>query len=190
MRPTQLYEEALDQATEIINQVSPADYEKPTPDTDWDVHDLVNHMLNELCWAADIVEGSTLAEVGEKYDGDLAEDGTHLQKSWQDAAEAARHAVRVADPVDVAHVSYDDITVDEYLAQAGVDQLIHSWDLAQAIDVPVEFDPELAEAAYRYLLPQKDGLYETGLFAKPVPVTEDADIQTRLLALTGRQAEV
>lgn len=69
MDAKQLYKNALAQATEIIEHVTPGDYDRPTPNTEWDVHDLVNHTLNELCWTADIVEGRTVAEVGEKYDG-------------------------------------------------------------------------------------------------------------------------
>lgn len=87
------------------------------------------------------------------------------------------------------HVSYDDITTEEYLCQAGSDQLIHAWDLAQALDLPIEFDQDLAEAVYAYLLPQKDYLHETGLFAEPVAVPDDAPVQVKLLALAGRQAE-
>jgi uncharacterized protein (TIGR03086 family) len=189
MNAAQLYEEALAQATEVVSHVTAADYDSPTPDTEWDVHDLANHMLNELCWTADIVEGRTMAEVGEKYDGDLiGADNNRLQDSWRTAADAAHHAIEAADLQDTAHVSYDDITVEEYLCQAAADQLIHAWDLAEAIDVTIEFDRTLAEAVYAYLLPQKNHLSETGLFAKPVSVAEDAPLQVKLLALTGRQS--
>lgn len=46
MNAKQLYENALAQATEIVERVTPADYEKPTPNTGWDVHDLINHVLS------------------------------------------------------------------------------------------------------------------------------------------------
>lgn len=187
MDAQQLYKEALAQATEIVDLVTPADYDKPTPDTEWDVHDLVNHILMELSWTSDIVEGRTMAEVGEKYDGDLAGDGTDLQKLWHEAAAAARQAIDNADMQDIAHVSFDDLTVEEYLCQAGVDQLIHSWDLAKALGVSVEFDLELAESAYAFLAPQKDVLYRMGLFAKPIEVPDNAPIQTKLLAISGRK---
>jgi hypothetical protein len=34
--------------------------------------------------------------------------------------------------------------------------------------------------------PQKDTLEASGLFASPVPIDEDAPLQDRLLAVTGR----
>jgi hypothetical protein len=34
--------------------------------------------------------------------------------------------------------------------------------------------------------PQKDTLEASGLFASPVPVADDAPLQSRLLAITGR----
>jgi hypothetical protein len=50
----------------------------------------------------------------------------------------------------------------------------------------VRFDPELAEAVYENTLPDMKGIQASGLFAPPVPVPENADTQTRLIALFGR----
>ena len=68
------------------------------------------------------------------------------------------------------------------------DALIHSWDLARGIGADETLDPELAELVYERTLPIAEHLQETGLFKPPVPVPDDAPLQTKLLALFGRRA--
>ena len=43
-------------------------------------------------------------------------------------------------------------------------------------------DPELVDFVYAQFAPHADALAQSGLFAPPVDVPEDADPQTRLLA--------
>ena len=45
-----------------------------TPCTEWDVRALVNHVLGEIRWAVPLFAGSTIAEVGDRFDGDLLGD--------------------------------------------------------------------------------------------------------------------
>lgn len=186
MDAKELFKQALFQATTVVNTVQPTDFDKPTPDTKWDVRTLVGHMLYELSWTPDLVQGAALAEVGNRYDGDLI--GGDLATSWQEAAERAIQAVDQADLRGVAHLSYGDVTNEDYLKEAGSDQLIHAWDLGTAIGMPVRFDPGVAQVVYDNALPKKDSMRASGLFAEPKEVDDAADIQSRLLALYGRQS--
>ena len=47
----------------------------------------------------------------------------------------------------------------------------------------------LVEFAHREYERVKDMLASTGLFADPVPVPDDADPQTKMLAIVGRSAD-
>lgn len=181
-----MFLQCLASATDVIKRVEPDQLDDPTPDTDWDVAALACHMLYELSWTTDIINGKTLAEVGDKYENIIV-DGD-LSKNWQAAAERAKIALASADMAATAHLSYGDVTVEAYLWQAGTDQLIHSWDLGTALGKKVIFNPSLAGAIYDYALPKRDSLAVSGLFAPPLPVGETADIQTKLLALYGRNA--
>lgn len=186
-----IFSGALAVATSVVKQVRSDQYANETPDSEWDVRDLLGHIFYELNWVPDIVEGKTIEEVGSKYDGDLVgdEDGiSAMAVRWQDRADQAEQAVNACDPDETAHLSYGDKTVDEYLKEAGGDQLIHAWDLGKAIGVRVTFDPELAQAVYDHSLPQSSSFAASGLFAAPIDVPADADIQTKLLALFGRDA--
>jgi len=156
----------------------------PTPDTDWEVHDLLRHITYEMAWTADIVQGKTIAEVGDKYDGGLL--GGNPVETWQDYEAITRAAVEACDENSVAHLSYADKTVGEYLVEAANDQLVHAWDLGQAIGVPVRFDEAVAQKLYDEARIRKDELAESGLFARPVEVPETAAPQIKLLALLGR----
>jgi uncharacterized protein (TIGR03086 family) len=64
---------------------------------------------------------------------------------------------------------------------------VHSWDLARALEVDERLDPELVEQVYAMAELQADMLASSGLFAEPVPVPDDADLQSRLIGLTGRK---
>ena len=182
----QLFDRSLASATRVVHQVKPSQFEDSTPDTEWNVHDLLSHMLYELSWVADILSGKTIAEVGDSYDGDLI--GDDLRGSWDKAEAEARQAVIKVDPDKIIHLSYGDFPARHYLQQESNDQLIHSWDLGTAIGASVRFDPGDAEFLYNDALPQKSRLAATGLFAPPIEVPDSEDIQTKLLALFGRKA--
>ncbi len=68
------------------------------------------------------------------------------------------------------------------------DTLIHTWDLAKAAGVDVSLDPELAEGAYNGLLPVDAMVRSDTIFGPKLDTPEDADIQTKLLRFTGRDA--
>jgi uncharacterized protein (TIGR03086 family) len=184
MEGVSLFRRALQQATALVEVVDASQFSRPTPCTEWDVRALVGHMLYELAWVPDLIRGATIAEVGDRYDGDLI--GADLAASWQRAANAALAVVEDCDPNGTAHLSIADVTNDSYLQQVGGDELIHSWDLGVATGAAPLFDPELVEAVYQNTLPGVEGMQATGLFAPPVPVPEDADVQTRLVAIFGR----
>jgi len=184
MDTKKLFGLCLKQSTEVIDQVSAADYEKPTPDTEWNVHDLAAHMINELSWTANMVRGVTIEQVGDRYDHDLV--GDNLQLNWQVAASAAEAAVKTGDITAIAHASYGDVKVADYLREAASDQLIHAWDLGTALSIPVVFDHDVAQTVYDLTLPKLPSMRASGLFAPPVDVPSTADLQTKLLALYGR----
>jgi uncharacterized protein (TIGR03086 family) len=184
MDPKRLYLYALEEATKVVEQVEPEHMGLPTPDSEWSVHDLLQHITYELAWTADIVAGRTVGEVGDRYDGELL--NGDLANAWKDYELAARVAVAGADLHGTAHLSYADKTVGEYLVEAGNDQLIHAWDLGQAVGVTVRFDEKVADELYQHALARREELLGSGLFAAPVEVPDSANMQTKLLGILGR----
>lgn len=182
----ELFLACLKQASKVALKVDASQFGDPTPDTEWNVRDLVRHIIYELAWTSDIVAGKTIQEVGDKYDGDLI--GDNFAASWQKYAKAAAASVASADLHQTAHLSYGDVSVEDYLKEAASDQLIHSWDLGTATGQTVIFNPKLAEQIYEYSKPKMPGLAASGLFASPLKTASDASTQTKLLALYGRRA--
>jgi uncharacterized protein (TIGR03086 family) len=68
-----------------------------------------------------------------------------------------------------------------------LDLTVHAWDLARGITVDERLGEELVDDALAFIGPQVEQLAGTGMFAPPVAVGDDADAQTRLLALLGRR---
>jgi uncharacterized protein (TIGR03086 family) len=187
MTAKELYLYAIDQATSTVNQVEPEQYDLPTPDTEWDVRALMNHMLYELAWATDIVDGKTITEVGDAYEGDLV--GNDGPRSWRQYELAARQSVAAAPEDRKVHLSYGDTPLNDYLFEAGNDELVHAWDLGQAIDVEVIFDEKVAKVLYERALKNQASIAGSGLYAPPVKVEATSSIQIKLLALLGRSED-
>ncbi|GAA1290094.1 TIGR03086 family metal-binding protein [Saccharothrix xinjiangensis] len=169
-----------------VREVRPEQWDGPTPCPGWTVRDLVNHLVHEQLWAPELLAGCTVEQVGDRFDGDhLGVDPLH---SWVLAAGAAREAWiaphALEKPVDL---SQGEAPAEEYGWQMTSDLAVHTWDLARAVGADERIDPGLAEAVLEYVTPNAEDWAASGLFAPPVPVPDDADAQTRLLALLGRR---
>lgn len=175
---------ALDQVRQVVLRIVPDDLERQTPDTEWVVRDLLQHMLSELAQMPHVVVGETPGDIGDRYGGDLV--GGNPIAKWRGLAVAASEAVRRCEPKTIAHLRHGDMSVREYLQDVALDQLIHAWDLGQAIDVPVHFDETIAKEMYRRMLPRKEALARSGAFGTPIEVDNQATAQVQLLALLGR----
>lgn len=187
MTAKELYVYAIDQATAVVVQVEPEQLGLATPDTEWTVRDLLQHMLYELAWTADIVAGKTIPEVGERYETDLV--GGDPIENWRRYALRVQEVVETCSDTGVAHLSYGTVPVREYLWEAGNDQLVHAWDLGQAIGVSVVFDEVVAQVLYNRAVVMQDQIAASELFAPPVSVSATANLQTKLLAAFGRSED-
>jgi uncharacterized protein (TIGR03086 family) len=158
----------------------------PTPDDDWDVRALVNHLVYENLWAPPLLAGLTIADVGDRFDGDQL--GEDPWAAWSEAAAGSVAAVAGAGALDrTVHVSFGDIPGHEYVSQLTCDHLIHGWDLARAIGDDERLDPELVDFAYDFLAPQADSWRTGGVFGPRVELPAGASRQDELLAITGRR---
>jgi uncharacterized protein (TIGR03086 family) len=166
--------------TERLRDVT--DWSAATPDTDWDTRQLVTHVIEEQQWVPLLLEGRTLREA-RAAKRPVGED---LHTEWTKYSSAATAAWENASPDASVQLSYDTVTVAEYLREQVSDVAIHSWDLARAVGADETLDEALIAAVWTVFEPQKDTLEASGLFASPVPIPEDAPLQSRLLALTGR----
>ena len=66
------------------------------------------------------------------------------------------------------------------------DVLVHTWDLARAVEADDRLDPKWCAIFVDALPADPNALSASGMFAAPVAVNEQADVQARLLARLGR----
>ena len=153
----------------------------------WTVSELVNHIVTGNWWAMELVGGKTIAEVGDRYDGDVL--GDDPLAAYDESAAAVAAAFRAPGAMDAAcAVSYGPVPGWVYCGHRFIDVLIHGWDVATSTGEDPTLPAELVEACWAVLEPQLEMLTGSGLFATAQPVAEDADRQTALLAVLGRRA--
>jgi uncharacterized protein (TIGR03086 family) len=185
MSPTfELIVQGIDAFGEKVRAVPADRWSAPTPCEDWSVRDLVNHVTGEHLWAPHLLDGETIAQVGDRYDGDVL--GDSPLAAWERAAEASRPAWLAASPDDVVHLSFGDNPALEYGRQMLSDLVIHGWDLARGAGLDETMDPTAVESVLRYLEVNAKSWADAGIFAAPVEIEAD-DPASRLIALSGRR---
>ncbi len=181
----ELYGRAVAEFTGRVRQVAPDQWHLSTPCAGWDVRTLVNHLVYEERWSAPLFAGATIAEVGDRFDGDLL--GTDPVGAVTDAAKQAEAAV--AEPGVLARtvqLSFGDTPAEEYLRQLLADHLIHSWDLAVAIGADPRLDPETVRDCAEWFAEREDIYRLGGAIGPRVEVPADSGAQDRLLGAFGR----
>jgi uncharacterized protein (TIGR03086 family) len=182
-----LFRRAADGFGRHVHRVGATQWHNDTPCTDWDVRTLVNHVAVEQLWVPPLMEGSSVAAVGSRFDGDQL--GDDPVATWDTVVSPSSAAFGAPGALDgTVALSAGEKPASEYCWEMTTDALIHSWDLARGIGADESLDAELVELVYERILPVAEHLQETGLFAPPVPVADDVDLQTKLLALFGRRA--
>jgi uncharacterized protein (TIGR03086 family) len=171
----------------IVAGIGPDQWALPSDCSDWDVRALTNHVVSGNFWATPLVEGETIAEVGDRLDGDLLADDP-LAVYDTSAAEAAA-AFRAPGAMErMVAVSYGPVPGAVYCGHRFLDVLIHGWDLAKSTGQDTTLPNDLVEACWEVVTPQRDLLAGSGMFGHEQRVAPDADRQTQLLAILGREA--
>jgi len=182
-----LFERATEGFGRQVHAIGEGQWHDPTPCTDWDVRMLVNHVTVEQLWVPPLVRGSSVADIGGRFDGDQL--GDDPLPTWDAAVKAASAGFGASGALEgTVSLAGGAKATAEYCWEMTTDALIHSWDLARGIGGDEELDAELVDLVYERTLPIAEHLHETGLFAPPVPVPTDASLQTQLLAIFGRRA--
>jgi uncharacterized protein (TIGR03086 family) len=179
------FQKAVNAVDASLHQLGPDAWSRPTPCAEWDVRALLQHVVNELAWVEPLVQGRTIAEVGDSLDGDLLGD---------DPVGAFHHHCRAAhaaleEPGALArtvHLSNGDETASGYAEQVTGDVLIHAWDLARGAGLDDELPADLVAWAAGWAPEVVPMMAGAGMVGEPVAVGPDADPQTALLALFGR----
>ena len=177
---------ALDETRRFVVGAGTDRWDDPTPCAGWDLRALVNHVVAGNFWVAPLVEGETIAEVGDRYDGDLLGDDP-VAAYDRSAAEAKAAGLAPGAMNAPCAVSYGPVPGEVYLGHRLIDVVIHGWDIARATGQDATLDPELVEWCVAVIEPQLAMLQASGMFGHGVDVGEGASEEDRLLATLGRR---
>ncbi|KAA1418687.1 TIGR03086 family protein [Nocardioides humilatus] len=185
MDTQEMHRRTVEWWTTCLAGVGDGQWGEPTPCADWDVRALVNHVAGEDLWTVPLLEGSTIEEVGDRYDGDLLGDAPLA--AGQAAADAAVTAV--ADLLagrETVQLSYGEERADEYVWQLCADHLVHGWDLAAAVGGDTALPADLVAALGEWFAPREEMYRGAGVIGDQQALTGDA--QHDLLARFGRES--
>lgn len=171
-----MYERAASNAAAMARRVGGDQRGLPTPCCEWDVATLVGHMSGGVGY---LMEALSVAP-----DGAL----------WPDPAAITECVEALRRPGALERMCMSPVGFEWSLAEAAagtaMDQLIHTWDLAVAIDGDRHLDAEVVEAVVAMFLPGMPELgRQTGLIGPAVQVPAEAAAQDRLLGAMGRNPE-
>jgi uncharacterized protein (TIGR03086 family) len=183
-----LYVRSVDSFLSKVGAIGPDQWTAPTPCTDWDVRTLVNHVVYEQLWSVPLFDGATIAEVGDRFEGDLL--GEDARAAATAAAQETAAAVKSDGAIDrTVHLSFGDTPAAEYVHQLFADHLVHSWDLAVAVGTDATLDPEAARACLDWFRDREDSYRSAGIIGPRVDLPAGASDQDQLLAAFGRDPD-
>jgi len=162
-----------------MSGVSPETLSDATPCSDWNVQQLIDHMVG----GADYLQAALAGEPPPARTSRTVED-------YRRGLERLRTDLR--DPGALERTCMSPLgfewPVGHAVAGTFMDALIHTWDLATATGQDATLEPELVAACIAMFLPDMpERGRASGLVGPAVPVRVDASPQDRLLAAMGRR---
>jgi uncharacterized protein (TIGR03086 family) len=181
-----LFTKASKNYEEAVHQIRDDQWHLPTPCAEWDVRALMQHLVNEQLWLPPLLEGKTIAEVGDAFDGDNL--GDDPVGAWDAAIETSRASVSSLESLDkTTHLSFGDVPAEEYVTEMIFDLHIHGWDLRTGIGADTKMDDEITQPLFAWTEKTMAAYRAGGVVAPPPPIPENASLQTKMLALAGRR---
>jgi uncharacterized protein (TIGR03086 family) len=163
---------ALDQMAQLLDDVDGAALSQPTPCAQWNVGQLVDHIVAAPAKFASMVRNESVdwsgptPPAGADPAGLFRRHADDLVQAWHDATVDAE-----APPVD----------------WQCAELAVHTWDLATALGRSTDvLDPEVAERGLAFMQVALTDDNRGVAFAPPQPAPEGADPYARIAAFAGR----
>jgi uncharacterized protein (TIGR03086 family) len=179
------YQKATANTRRLIAAVNADQWEASTPCTDWNVQQLVNHMVSGMLNIGSIMGGDGPQNLGEV----LGDDPIGV---FDGACKTALTAFRAPGAMgEMVQTRRGEQLAGDYALGQVQEMLVHGWDLAKAIGADTTLDPELMDVSYTRAVRNRDRLRTGGSTAwgdDEAGASDDADTQTKYLSILGRTA--
>jgi uncharacterized protein (TIGR03086 family) len=181
---------AVEVSRTIVRNVTTAQLRLPTPCAEWDLGALLAHMTVQHHGFARAVSGER-TELADWQPAPVGDDMAGAYCSAVDRVLAAFSAPGAAEGRAYLPEIRGGITVPAAMAMGFhfVDYVVHGWDVASALGLPVEFDDDVLAAALEVAgqVPDDDASRGSGTaFARGLATPTDAGPLDRVLTLLGR----
>ena len=180
---------AVRASVDLVALARPGDWSRPTPCVDWTLHGLVAHMATQHWGFATAARGE-----GDPARWRLRALGDDPIEDYRRSAEEVLTAFAAPDVLD-RRFPLPEITLqsEPYPAAQAVrfhlvDYVVHSWDVAVTLELPVDFDADVLDAALAVarLVPAGDRRVEPGsAFGPELPWSGGSKLD-EILTLLGR----
>ena len=168
-----------------MSAVTDSAWVNDTPCTDWNVKDVVNHIVDENIWMVALFNGRTIAEVGNEFEGNLV--GDDPAGVYERTANDVKAILAEPDAMSrTCQISSGPVSGAEYSKQLFLDTLIHGWDIAVGSGQDAKLDDYLIEMCTPLARAIADNEGYRAAFAAPITVDPGDNPQTHLLGLLGR----
>jgi uncharacterized protein (TIGR03086 family) len=176
-------------SAQIAERTTPTDLSRPTPCAGWMLADLLSHMIAQHRGFAIAATGAQ-STLGDWEPRPLSADPVaEYATAADDVVEAFAGVTNGDRDVWLPELGRRPFSVSDALTFQLVDDVVHAWDLARSLDVPLPVDDDLTEAALAVALRVPDDAARRGPgfpFAPGLPVAPDASALDRTLLLLGR----
>ena len=180
---------AIDGFSRELAATPDSDFSRPTKCDGWDVTALLRHIVGGAVSASMALRGATREENSRFFTS--YEFSSDMRADYAAAVADHRQAfVDVGELSTVVQHPVMDMPAGQLLMFRIVDFAVHTWDLAAGLGREVSIDSGVLEYCWNSLSPMAAGLGRTGMFGEGPSgnVSDTADLQTRVLDLTGRRS--
>ena len=180
----ELYEGAVQNMLPILGGIQENQLTAPTPCSEWNVQNLVIHNIKVTGFAQGTIRGNNAVNAMD-VSGQVPSEGA------VDAFVTGTNGVldllkNSTDLGEVIETPFGNIPIAHFIMFPIIDIVIHKWDLAKGTGQNTDIDAGLAEATYGSLHTAAELVRQYGLFAAEIEVPMSANIQDKLLAISGR----
>jgi len=153
------------------------------------VREIVNYHAYDDSWVPDMLAGKTMDAAGnQKHKGDLL--GEDPKAAFAAIVEKACAAAMALDDLDQpAHLSFGEYTAREYLWQVTSFRGLRAHDIAKVIGADTQLPAALVQGMWDEIVPHVEEWRAIGVYPAAVQAPDNADLQDKLLALTGREPD-
>jgi uncharacterized protein (TIGR03086 family) len=185
-----LHRRAAEAVQPVYQQIQRADLDRKTPCADWDLHQLLRHMVGQ--------DHGFAAAVGADVEVDAfgpRELGDDIAATLSSSLTSAHQAFEQADPerpVLIPEFGQQRFPLPAVIGFHFIDTVVHGWDVATAIGVPLQYQPDVVAAALAQARAVPDGPFrdEPGAaFGRPLTGPGGAEPWPETLLWLGRDPE-